>query len=253
MRVLVGLAAIAWLALCLSAGEARPAVSDGVLPPLPKVLDRYIEALGGRAALERVQTRYVKGEAEMSLMPGAPSTWELITKAPNKRLSILTVPNFGVVTEGFDGLTAWVKNGDAAVTERVGEEFAKSRRDAVFNRELQMLKVYPDLVLKGLDKVGPESVYVAETKSAADSVERFAFGVKTGFLLRQESEFGPESARVKATVLFEEYRKVDKLVLPHLLRIRMNGPAGETEVTLRFKEVKHNVAVEDSRFTRPKE
>ncbi len=253
MRVCSGLAAIAGLALSLSAGEARPAGSEAGLPPLQKVLDRYLEALGGRSALERVQTRYVQGEAEMSLMPGVVSKWELITKAPNKRLSIFTVPDFGQVTDGFDGTTAWVRNGDGPVTERVGDEFAKTRRDAVFNRELQMTKVYPDLALKRVEKVGAEAAYVAESRPAPDNVERFFFGQKSGYLLRQESEFGPEAGRVRASVLFEDYRKVDKLLLPHRLRIHMSGPGGEMDTTVRFTEVKHNVPVDDSRFARPKE
>lgn len=237
------------------AGERPPPLAAGTpLPSLTSVLDRYVEALGGRRALERVKSRQIIGEAEMSGLPaGAVATWELITKAPDKRLSILSVPDVGPVVEGFDGKVGWVRNPGLAVIERTGEEVAKSRRDAVFNRELQMLKIYPDLALTRLEVVAGEEAYVAESRPSPGSLERFAFAKQSGLLLRQETEVETPTGRVLASVLFENYQRVDQLLLPHLLRIRVASPGGEMDVVLRFKQVKHNVSIENSRFARPKE
>jgi hypothetical protein len=233
------------------AGEATPPATGGPLPSVARVLDRYVEALGGRRALERVRSRHIVGEAEMSSLPGSVATWELITKSPDKRLSVLSVQDFGVVVEGCDGKVAWVQNPGMPVTERTGEELAKSRRDALFNRELHMLKLYPDLALKRSETIAGAEAYVAESKPSAGSLERFAFARQSGLLLRQETEVDTTDGRVTATVGFEDYRKVDQLLLPHLLRIRVASPTGNMDVTLRFKQVKHNVPIEDSRFSRP--
>jgi hypothetical protein len=123
----------------------------------------------------------------------------------------------------------------------------------VFNRELQMLRVYPDLALKRVEKLGDQEAYVAESKPSAGSLERFWFARQSGLLLRQETEVDTGSGRVAASVLFEDYRKADQVLLPHTLRIHVLSGTGDTEVVLRFKEVKHNVPIEDSRFARPKE
>lgn len=248
-RACIGLAGAA----LLSTGFLHAGDPAGPLPSVSKVLDRYVEALGGRSAVEKIKSRHIKGEAEIGYMPGTPAPWELITKSPNKRLSILSVPGLGQVVEGFDGKVAWVKNASAPVVERTGDELAKSRRDSVFNRELQMLKVYPDLTVKGLERIGEQDAYVAESRPSAGSVERFWFARQSGLLLRQETDVDTPTGRVTASVFFEDYRKVDQVLLPHLLRIQVGGASGDMDVVLRFKEVTHNVPLDDARFARPKE
>jgi hypothetical protein len=236
----------------LGVGDPSGSPATAPLPSVTQVLDRYVEALGGRKALEKIRSRHIRGEAEIGDLPASPAPWELITESPNKRLSILAVAGFGEVIEGFDGKVAWVKNPGQPVTERTGDELAKSRRDSVFNRELQMLKVYPDLALKRVDRVGDQEAYVAESRPSAGSLECLWFARQSGLLLRQETEVDTANGRVAASVLFEDYRKVDQVLLPHVLRIRVAGAAGDMDVVLRFKEVTHNVPVDDRRFSRPK-
>ncbi len=79
------------------------------MPKIDTVLARYVEALGGKAALQKVTSRVVKGEGESAMLP-APAPWQFFAKAPNKRLSVLTVAGFGDVLDGFDGMHGWMKN-----------------------------------------------------------------------------------------------------------------------------------------------
>src|SRR5205823_12522020 len=55
------------------------------LPSADEILDKYVEALGGKAAFEKFSSRVVKGALELPAM-GITSGAEIYAKAPNKWL-----------------------------------------------------------------------------------------------------------------------------------------------------------------------
>lgn len=98
-----------------AAAETKPV---GNLPGIDQILDKHIEAIGGKAALKKLTSRTIKGTAEM---PGTGSTftWDFYAKAPNKQASFIDIPGFGMVREGFDGKVAVSKSvGGIAGKER---------------------------------------------------------------------------------------------------------------------------------------
>ena len=87
---------------------ATPAVTE-TLPTVDQVLDKYVEALGGKAAIEKATSRVGKGIFEIPEF-GATGTLTLYAKAPNKTAVVIDVPGFGVVKQGCDGNVAWDDN-----------------------------------------------------------------------------------------------------------------------------------------------
>ena len=66
------------------------------LPSGAPVLAKYIQALGGAAALAKVHTRVEKGKA---IMPeGPPMPIDIYTKAPDQRVSVMHTPKGESVT-----------------------------------------------------------------------------------------------------------------------------------------------------------
>jgi hypothetical protein len=77
-------------------------------PTLEQILDKYVQALGGRAALERVNTRASKGTfTSINLKTKGPV--EIYAKAPNKWLMVLLAQGYGNYRRGFNGMVAWEK------------------------------------------------------------------------------------------------------------------------------------------------
>jgi hypothetical protein len=179
-------------------------------------------------------------------------TWELYAKAPNKRITITEVPGFGTVRDGYNGKVAWSHNPAVGLSEKSGEELAKIKRDAEFNHETKLKTIYPDLAYKGVEKLGAEEAHVAVAKPSAGSSERFYFNVKTGLLVRQDSEFDTPAGKVQTVVHLEDYQTVDGLKLPFTLRLAINA-ADQPELIINLKstEVKHNVPIEDAKFEKP--
>src|SRR5262245_46930710 len=84
--------------------------SQAALPTGDQVLEKWVAAIGGRAAIEKNTSRVSKGTIES---PGAPvtGTIEVSEKAPDKALSSMELQvagrSLGVTREAFDGVVAW--------------------------------------------------------------------------------------------------------------------------------------------------
>jgi hypothetical protein len=92
--------------------EVRPAAAASAvktksnpLPTIDVVLRKYVDAIGGREAHERLKSRVLTGKVELF---GSDSWGQLniYAKAPNKSLTVMNVHPMGQVKHGYDGCTA---------------------------------------------------------------------------------------------------------------------------------------------------
>jgi zinc protease len=213
------------------------------------VLARYVEAIGGKAAWNKIESRSVKAEFEA---PGGEiSAWSLQAKAPNKRITRMESSPWGVLLDGFDGTTAWSKNQNGVQT-RQGDGLSRAEKEADFRREVRLKELYPDLVLKGMETLDGEAVQVLESKPTPTSKERFSFSAKTGLLVCWQSEWkNTEDENMRVDIRYSEYQAVDGLQLPHLQRLKFVAGGQELEFVMKVKAVKHNEKFEDSIFSKP--
>src|SRR6266498_3003864 len=228
--------------LCLALLSAARAADAP--PSVDSVLDKFLEACGGRPAIEKIKSRTIRGELDLM---GSTSDWVLEAKAPNKQFSGFNNPTLGAVADGFDGTVAWSKN-QSGIRVKEGEELAKTKRDAEFYRYLNLKKLHPDLGYKGTDKVDGEEVHVLESKPSASSRERFSFSTKSNLLIRQESEFEGPQGKVGVTVRLTDFLPIDGIKYAHSLKFKLRAGEQEFEFAIRVKEVKHNGQIEDAKF-----
>jgi zinc protease len=231
--------------LCLALTLTARAADN--TPTVDSILDKSVEASGGKTALEKIKSRTIKGDLDIF---GSTSDWMMIAKAPNKQFSEFSNPTFGAVASGFDGTVAWSKN-QAGIQVKEGEELAKMKRDADLYRDLHLKTLYPGLAYKGKDKVDDEEVHVLESKPSASSKERLSFSASSGLLVRQESEFEGPQGKVGVEVRLNDFRVVDGIKYPHSLKFKIGGGGGELEFGIKVKELKHNVAIDDAKFAKP--
>ena len=215
------------------------------------VLDKYVKAIGGKEAWEKVKSRRVK--ASLDLL-GSSAEWTLDAKAPNKRVAKVDLPQFGAFEDGFDGTTAWQKS-QAGVQERQGDELARAKSEAAFGREVRLKELYPDLKSAGTETLNGEEVHVLETKPTATSKERFSFSSKTGLLVRNQADFqNNEGNQVTVETDLSDYRDVEGIKYPHVQKINvLAGGQPLFNLVLTVKEIKHNETIDDAKFAKPAE
>jgi hypothetical protein len=222
---------------------AKPA--EG-LPTVDQVLEKYVQAIGGKAAFEKLNTRVMKGTH--TLPDGTALPVETYQATPNKLVSVMTTKN-GAVMNGYNGTTGWSKN-PRGQRELSGAQLEQMRRAADFYADVKPRESFPNLTFIGRDKIGDRDVYVLESKATGNSsIEKLYFDTQTGLLLRILSITQSLLAPLPAQTDFEDYREVDGVKLP--FTIRQSFIDYRNDWTRKYTEIKHNVPIEDTKFNPP--
>ena len=229
-------------------GQQKPATDPkpAALPTADQILDKYVQAIGGKAAVEKQTSRVSKGSFEIPAV-GATGTAEIFEKAPNKNAAIINIPGFGVVQEGFDGKTAWAQDPQSGLREKAGPELAAAKLDGEFYKPVRIKQLYPKLVVKGKDKVGDKDVFVVEATPVESSPETWYFDAQSGLLIRQDSERESPQGKQAVQSFLEDYKDVDGVKLP--FSIRQVTP--QFTITIKIEDVKTNVPIDDAKFKKP--
>jgi CubicO group peptidase (beta-lactamase class C family) len=235
-----------------TANTTAPAVTEESKQTADEVLASYVKGLGGRTALEKINSRIAKGTFEvLGIALSGPA--ELFAKAPNKMLTILTVPGQTTLKEGFDGAVGWQEDPDGVV-DKAGLELGSAIRDADFYQPLKLRTQYPNLFFKGLVKValykangerGSERELSALQAPRNNSPRVFYFDPTNGLLLRVEERNAAN--QITSATEFEDYREIDGLKIPFVIH-----HIEDVHFLIKIVEVKQNVSIDDAIFVKPK-
>ena len=117
---------------CLAADE---------LPKAETILDKYIEATGGKAAYEKNHSEVSTGTMEF-VGKGIKGNISSYRAEPNKSYTEIDIQGIGKVKEGSDGNVAWSLSAMQGPRVKDGEEKAGALQAARFNAELNWRDVY---------------------------------------------------------------------------------------------------------------
>ena len=215
-------------------------------PTVDQILDKYVQALGGKAAMEKITTTASKGTFDIAAF-GASGSAEIWEKAPNKTALKLDIPGFGIVQEGFNGTVAWAQDPQSGMREKSGAELAATKLDADFYKPIKLKQLYPKITMKGKGKVGDNDAYMLEATPAEGAAETWYFDATTGLLSRMDLERDTPQGKMSIQVFQEDYKAVDGVKIAHTMR--QITPA--FTIIIKLEEVKHNVPVDDAKFNKP--
>jgi hypothetical protein len=218
------------------------------LPTVQEILAKYVKAIGGREANEKIKSRVMSGTVEFAPM-GLKGTFETYTAPESKSLTKMNIAGIGEMLEGMDGKTAWSVNPIQGSREKSGAELAQAKMMANFYREVNLEKFFPKMELKGVEKVGSKDTYVIVAAAEGVSPETWYFDTVSGMLLRTDMNVVSPEGVQPAKVFYEEMRTVDGVTVP--VRIRTQVPA--MEVIMTATELKHGVPIDESKFAKPKQ
>lgn len=215
------------------------------LPSIDEVLDKYIEAIGGKAAIEKRSSAVAKGSIEIVDPSGAGSRQGVIetySKAPDKVLLIIRVPGQGpLLRQGSDGNVSWQKAAGGPLTELSGADLAQFKRDTTFHRSLKLRELYPRMQVKGRKRVEKHDTVEVVAYAQDGSRENWFFDAQSGLLSRTYID------RNSRQTDFDDYREVGGIKVPFFTR--QTNP--EFTLVIKLAEVQQNVPVDDTKFARP--
>jgi zinc protease len=231
------------LALAAAAAAQQPA-KPGLTAS--QVIDRSIEATGGKRALEKLSSTYAKGTMLFTAQE-LHGIIERYAKAPNKQLTVTNLEGVGETRQGFDGRVAWAQDPSGRVTELTGIALEETKRDAAFDAPLKWRDHFPKASLAGEASIGGRKAYVIRLATASGKVSTRYYDAGTFLLLRETARFDTPQGAMDITTEFSDYRDVDGIQTP--FRIKQVMPMGEVVMTV--TELKYNVPIEDALFVKP--
>jgi zinc protease len=235
-------------ALATSASSlAAQAVPDSALPAPQAVIGRFVEAIGGRGAVERLPSRWERGRVEIPAQ-GLIITWELVA-AGGRIATRSEMEGFGTIRTGFDGTVAWTMNPAAGPMILEGNAAEQARQSAD-----PLAVLHPDRYVASMRTVeatdfdGVRCYRVRVTTPWGESYDEL-FDAATGLLRGQVRSQSSPQGEIEVTTRIGEYHTVAGVRLPRVIRASLMGML-ETITTVDSTEVR---PIADSLLAAPPE
>jgi len=219
-------------------GEPKP-----VFPPADQLLDKYVAAIGGADALQKVTSRVQKGT--LIAFGGQHFPVDVYSKAPEKRLSVMHLSNGDSIT-AFDGKQGWL-----SVPGRVHMmstmENAAARIDADLYFPLHVKTLYEKFQVDAGEKIDGHDTYLVVGHNEGQPPLRLYFDKESGLLLRFVRYGETPLGRNPTQIDYADYREANGLKIP--FRWTLSRPGNQ--FTIKVEQLQQNVPVDDAKFVAP--
>jgi photosynthetic reaction center cytochrome c subunit len=212
-------------------------------PTADQLIDKYVKAVGGTTAIEKVTSRVMKGEISFG---DRNVPIDIFSKDPDKRISFTHTPDGDSVT-AFDGHEGWLGFPGRPAREMHGSELDAAAIDADLHFATHLKEMFAETEVRGAEKVGEQDAYLVIGKREGKPPLRLYFDEKSGLLLRLVRYGETPLGRMPTQIDYADYRDAGGVKIP--FRWTLARPSGR--FTIQVSEVKENVPVDDAKFAKP--
>src|SRR5277367_789420 len=237
-----------------AATSASPAATNGDasapklptnLPTVSQLLENYVRALGGPAAIEKITTRVEKGSTTFH---GQPQTVEIFTQAPDKQSIVRHISGTESVVTTFDGQAGWSSAPNRPPREMHDADLAAARVDADLQFPLHIQQIFPELRLEYPEIINERDAYLLIAIREGQPPVKLYFDEQSGLLVRMVRYAETPLGRNPTQIDYADYREVNGVQVP--FRVTTSQP-GNTS-TIQFDEVHQNTPIDAAKFAKPK-
>jgi photosynthetic reaction center cytochrome c subunit len=231
--------------------EPRPAAEEGkksgeakaALPAADQLLDKYVVALGGSEALQRITSQVQKGT--LTAFSGQHFPVEVYAKAPDKRVSIMHLQNGDSVT-AFDGKQGWLSVPGRVHMMSAAENDA-ARIDADFYFAARVKIQFQKFSVDAGGKIDGHDTYLVVGRTEGRPPLRLYLDKESGLLLRLIRYAETPLGRNPTQIDYADYREANGVKAPFRWTLARPG----NRFTIQVEELQQNVPVNDAKFVAP--
>jgi photosynthetic reaction center cytochrome c subunit len=222
----------------------KESAKENAGPTAAQLLDKYVQAAGGAAAIDTVTSRVMKGTIDFG---GKSLPVDIYSKDPDKRISFTHMPEGDSIT-AFDGHDGWLASpGRPGVREMHGSELDAAAMDADLHLPTHLKPMFAEMKLQGVEKVGDHETYEVVLQSDGKPALQLYFDEQSGFLVRLVRYADTALGLLPTQIDYADYRDTNGVKIPY--RWTLARPSGR--FTIQLSEVKQNVPVDDAKFLKP--
>jgi len=237
---------VAVLAVGAQAGAAV-AQTPANLPPAQQIVEKYVQAVGGRQNIGKFNARHSTAEMTIPAM-GMTMNVDLYQARPNRIFTRVEMPGMGTTTSGYDGTVAWTNNPMQGPRILTGTELNEVLRQADFDASLDPVKAYPTMETVGERTVEGRACWNVRMVTRGGTEVMNCFDKETGLLIggsmKQQSQMG----EMQVDMAYSDYKDFDGVKMPTKTTMSMMGQ----QMTTTLKTVSHE-PIPDSTFALPAE
>lgn len=240
--------AIAVLALGLANAASAQSAED--------VIQKSLDALGGRAAFARIKNRVSSGTitlvTPMGELPGTVETWNA---APNKTRSVIKadLTQFGagplVVDQRFNGTAGYVMDSLQGNRDITGNQLDNMKNGSFPNAYLTYKAMGIAVKLAGKEKDGGHDMFVLVFEPPSGSAVKQYVDAETFLPVKSVMTINvPQlGTDVEMTTDFSDFKDVDGVKVP--TRIRLSSSVQNYTIVL--TKIEQNVTIDEALFSKP--
>ena len=234
-------ACAAALALAMFGVAPARATIDAQSQP---VVQRYLEATGGRAAFESERTHHATGVIEAFGLKGRLDQWSAI---PDKSATQVKLGPFDL-RNGYDGTVAWRTDPSGKVLMLDGKDLEDAKSSTWFETERWLAADQGGGTVKfaGNEKDSAGAYAVLEIAAPIGRPRRFYFDTKSGLIVRSVAK--SDAQTVTSTV--SDYRRVVQRLVAFKTVQQVAGMT-MNNLTLTLDSIEVNVDIPASQFAPP--
>lgn len=203
-------------------------------PQADEIMERYIQAIGGREALKRLKSRVSIGKCILPLQ-GLTGKVVIYEQAPNKMSTELNVPDIGVMKTVYDGSRGWMQHPLMGFYEFEEHLLPSLKRYYDFYKTIRYKELFTGMDYKGVRETPQGKVDVIELMTPEGYAEEMHFDAGNGLLV-----YGGGTH-------WSDYRQVGEVKVPFTMRVSVAG----LEIVMQLEQVSHNVAINPDAFAEP--
>ena len=238
-------------------------------PTADQLLDKFVAALGGAAAIEMVSTRVAGGTLQSSVMiggevgegrpgaeanrpPRAPLALEISSKAPGMRMVVIREGNG--VARSFHGNAGWHQNrfsNDLRHQPRDfrGDELDTEKMEDPYFFAGQLKQWVRDWRVERVETIAGKEAYVVSGRTQFLPRVQLYFERESGMLVRLTAFIQTPVGLLGYQRDFADFRTVDGVQVP--FRWASSQPGDRTVFTYQLDQVQQNIPIADSKFVKP--
>jgi len=214
------------------------------LPSADDILSKYLQAVGGAAAVEKVTSRQESGTVNFA---GRQFPVEVLSKAPNKRISIVHTPNGENIT-AYDGQKGWLASpGPRPPRDMNPQENESISFDATIHLPAEISKMFTQFHVRPADSINGHDVLQVIGVNQGKPPLRLFFDKQSGLLLRTIKYEQTPLGRNPIQIDYAGYKDEGGVKIP--LQWTVARPGGR--FTIQIDKVQQNVPIADSKFEKP--
>jgi photosynthetic reaction center cytochrome c subunit len=216
---------------------------SGNLPTADQLIDNYIHALGGAAAIEKIASREEKGTTTLG---GKSIPIEIFDQGPDKQVLVQHMPAGDSITV-FNGHEGWSGMPGRHMRDMHGADLDASRMDADLHFPLHITHVFVELRVEYPEKVGDRGAYLVLGIRQGQPPVKFYFDEQSGLLVRLVRYAESPLGLVPTQIDYGDYRDVNAVKTP--FRWTIAQPDGSS--TIQLGQIQQNIPIDNAMFAKP--